>query len=263
MNFQAYLEDTYRIIKEEPLILILGGLVVQLLTIFSLGLLSGPLVGGYMLLVILYFRENQKPSFNDIFAGLQQFARLFPYFLVLLLIFFGFLMLILPGMLLATWWLYVLPLMVDRNMPFTDAMRLSMNTVNEKGFLMHLIFMLLITVIPVAIIELISAVIPFAQLLKILLPPFQVGCLASLYIDQFGIEEVSPDPAADEKPVDETVEIQKAGNDTSREDDKNQSAGEEGTVANDEASHEVPHEEKTKNSSVESVKTKPEDEEKL
>jgi len=185
MNFQAYLEDTFRIIKEEPIILILGGLIVQLLTVFSLGILSGPFLGGYTLLVILYLRENRKPTFNDIFSGLQQFTRLFPYFLVLLLIFLGFMLLVIPGLLFATWWLYVLPLMVDRKMPFNDAMRLSMNTVNEKGFLMHLVFLLLISIIPIIIIEFISAIIPFAQVLKILMPPFQVGCLASLYIDQF------------------------------------------------------------------------------
>ena len=131
MNFQANLEDTYRIIKEEPVILILGGLLVQLLTVFSLGILAGPLIGGYTLLVILSLRENKKPVFNDIFSGLQQFANLFPYFLVLLLIFFGFMLLILPGLLFATWWLYVLPLMVDKKMSFTDAMRLSMNKVQS------------------------------------------------------------------------------------------------------------------------------------
>jgi hypothetical protein len=190
MNFQAYLEDTYRIIKEEPLILILGGLLVQLLTVFSLGILAGPLLGGYTLLVILYLRENRKPTFNDIFSGLQQFAILFPYFLVLLLIIFGFMLLILPGLLFVTWWLYVLPLMVDRNMSFSNAMRLSKNKVNEKGFLMHFVFVLLVYVIPLMLIEFFTAIIPFAQLLKILLPAFQVGCLASLYIDQF------PGPAA-------------------------------------------------------------------
>ena len=193
MNFQAYLEDTFRIIKEEPVILILGGLIVQLLTVFSLGLLAGPFLGGYTLLVILYLRDNRKPAFNDIFSGLQQFASLFPYFLVLLMILLGFMLLVLPGLLFATWWLYVLPLMVDRKMSFNDAMRLSMNTVNEKGFLMHLVFLLLISVIPIMLIEFISAIIPFAQVLKILIPPLQVGCLASLYIDQFEKTDESND----------------------------------------------------------------------
>ena len=119
MNFQAYLADTYRIIKEEPVILILGGVVVQLLTILSLGILAGPFLGGYFLLIIYFLRDNKKPSFNDIFSGLQQFGNLFPFVLVILIIFIGFMLLV----------------------------------------------------------------------LKILLPPFQAGCLASLYIDKFGLAE--------------------------------------------------------------------------
>ncbi|MDX1777102.1 MAG: hypothetical protein R3297_11010, partial [Desulfobulbales bacterium] len=136
MNFQAYLEDAWKLIKQEPVIVILGGLIVQLLTILTMGILAGPFLGGYFLLIILFLRDNKKPSFNDIFAGLQQFGNLFPYFLVLLVIFIGFMLLILPGFLFATWWIYVLPLMVDRKLSYSEAMRVSMNRVNETGFLM-------------------------------------------------------------------------------------------------------------------------------
>jgi len=180
MNFQAYLADTYRIIKEEPVILILGGVVVQLLTILSLGILAGPFLGGYFLLIIYFLRDNKKPSFNDIFSGLQQFGNLFPFVLVILIIFIGFMLLVLPGLLFATWWLYVLPLMVDRKISFSEAMRLSMNKVNETGFLMHFVFLLLISVIPMMLLNFLSAMMPFLLVLKILLPPFQAGCLASL-----------------------------------------------------------------------------------
>ncbi|MDH3777125.1 MAG: hypothetical protein OER59_08710 [Desulfobulbaceae bacterium] len=189
MNFQAYLADTYRIIKEEPVILILGGVVVQLLTILSLGILAGPFLGGYFLLIIYFLRDNKKPSFNDIFSGLQQFGNLFPFVLVILIIFIGFMLLVLPGLLFATWWLYVLPLMVDRKISFSEAMRLSMNKVNETGFLMHFVFLLLISVIPMMLLNFLSAMMPFLLVLKILLPPFQAGCLASLYIDKFGLAE--------------------------------------------------------------------------
>ena len=201
MNFQSYLEDTYRIIKAEPVVLILGGFVVQLLTLLSMGILSGPLVGGYFLVIIYSLRDNKKPSFNDIFSGLQQFGNLFPYFLVLLIILIGFMLLILPGFLFATWWLYVLPLMADRKISFSEAMKLSMNKVNETGFLMHFVFLLLITVIPMMLLNFLSAVIPVLFVLKILLPPFQAGCLASLYIDQFGRAEPAPAAPADIEPA--------------------------------------------------------------
>ena len=173
MNFQAYLVDTYRIIKEEPVILILGGLVVQLLTMLSMGILAGPFLGGYILLIIYFLRDNKKPSFNDIFSGLQEFGKLFPYFLVLLLIIIGFMLLILPGFLFATWWLYVLPLMVDRKISFSEAMRISMNKVNETGFLMHLVFLLLISVIPIMLLNFLSAMIPFLFVLKFSCPHFR------------------------------------------------------------------------------------------
>lgn len=247
MNFQAYLEDTYRIIKEEPVVLILGGLLVQLLTAFSLGLLAGPLVGGYTLLIILYLRENRKPVFNDIFSGLQQFAKLFPYFIVLLLIFIGFMLLVLPGLLLATWWLYVLPLMVDRDMTFTDAMRLSMKRVNETGFLMHLVFLLLITVIPMMLIDFASTLMPLLIVLKIFLPPFQVGCLSGLYIDQFKQEETPADSTGDRAPFAEITELPllKTGEDSDAgEDDEKTKTGEP------EASEIATTEEKTQNDSV-------------
>ncbi len=186
MNFQAYLEDTYRIIKEEPVTLILGGLIVQILTMLSLGIMAGPFLGGYFLLIIYFLRDNKKPSFNDIFSGLQQFRNLFPFFLVLLTIFIGFMLLIIPGIIMSTWWIYVLPLMVDRKIGFGEAMKLSTNKVNSNGFFMHLVFLLLISVIPIMLLNFLSAMIPFLFVLKILLPPFQAGCLASLYIDQFG-----------------------------------------------------------------------------
>ncbi len=147
-------------------------------------------------MIILYLRKDRKPVFNDIFSGLREFTELFPYFLVLLLIFFGFVLLILPGIIFATWWLYVLPLMVDKKMSFTDAMRLSMHKVNETGFLMHLVFLLLVSAIPLILIDIVSTLLPFAQLLKILLPPLQIGCLAGLYIDQF--KEEVPGTADDD-----------------------------------------------------------------
>ncbi len=193
MNIQGYLEDTYRIIKAEPVILLLGGLVVQLLTILTMGILAGPFLGGYLLLIILYMRENRKPTFNDIFSGLKQFSNLLPYFLVLLTIFIGFMLLIIPGFVLATWWLYVLPLMVDRKISFSEAMKLSTKKVNETGFLMHFVFLLLISVIPIMLLNFLSTMIPFLFVLKILLPPLQAGCLVSLYVDKFGSEKIEGD----------------------------------------------------------------------
>jgi len=192
MNFQAYLEDAWRIIKQEPLVIIGGGFLYQLLFLLTQGLvtiLAGPLLGGYLLLIILFLRENRKPTFNDLFLGFKQFGNLILFFIVLLIIFIGFALLIVPGLVFSTWWLYVLPLMADRKISFSEAMRISMNKVNEKGFFMHLAFLLLITLVPILLLNVLTAVMPAFIIVSVLLPPFQAGCLASLYIDQFGPEE--------------------------------------------------------------------------
>ena len=188
MNFQGYLEDTYKLIKEEPLILIGGGFLLELLLLLSQGLLfliTGPLLGGYLLLIILALRENKKPAFNDIFSGLYKFRNLLPYTLVVLIIFIGLALFIIPGLIFATWWIYVLPLMVDRKISYSKAMGLSMNKVNETGFFMHLIFLLLITFIPLMFFNFIAATMPFLVVTSVLYPPFLAGCLACLYLDQF------------------------------------------------------------------------------
>ncbi len=243
MNFQAYLEGTFRIIKAEPLVIIGGGFLLQLLFIASQGLASiiaGPLLGGYLLAIILYLRENRRPRFNDLFVGFKQFGHLFPYFLVLLIILIGFALLILPGILFATWWIYVLPLMVDRKMSFSEAMRLSMNTVNEKGFFMHLVFLLLITLIPVILLNILAAVMPVFIIMSVLLPPFQAGCLAGLYIDQFTTEK----PAAASSEV-SLLELQGAEEKTAGAEpgenpaeEKSESTGDAGETPTDAAQEE-------------------------
>ena len=185
MNFQGYLENTYRIIKAEPVILLLGGLLIQLLNSVTLSILYGPLLGGYMLMAILLLRDEKKPAFNDLFNGFQFFRLLFPYFFVFLAKLIGFMLFVLPGVLFATWWIYVLPLMVDRKIGFGEAMRISSDKVSETGFFMHMVFLLLVYVIPVIVLQILVSLLPFLMVLTLLLMPFQVGCMASLYIDQF------------------------------------------------------------------------------
>jgi hypothetical protein len=201
MNFQGYLEDTYKIIKKEPIILIAGGILVQILNAATFSVLAGPLFGGYLLMILLTLRDNQKPAFNDLFNGFQQIGLLFPYFFVLLAKAIGFMLFIIPGIILSTWWIYVLPLMVDRKIGFSEAMRISTNKVNETGFLMHMIFLLLVYVIPIVILNMLFALIPFlfAFALSLLLMPFQVGCITSLYLDQFKELEEKTDAGQQEK----------------------------------------------------------------
>ena len=184
MNFQAHLENAFKIMKEEFVVFFLGGLLIQILTTVSLGLLSGPLMGGYLLLLVLWFREGKRPVFNDLFYGMQRFGELFPLFFLGLLIFCGFMLFVLPGVLFMTWWIYAVFLMADRNMKLGEAMTASKNRVNERGFFMHLVFLFMITVVPIFLISIASALIPPLAALQYFLFPLQSACQASLYLEQ-------------------------------------------------------------------------------
>lgn len=172
-------------LKKRPLFFILGGLMTQLLTMFSLSLLAGPLMGAYLMTMILYLRHGRLPEFNDLFAGLPRTRELFSFFFLILLIVIGLMFMVLPGIVFATWWIYTLPLMVDRRMRLGEAMRESLGKVTEKGFFIHLIFLLMITLVPILIINVLAAMIPLLLVLKALLPPIQTACLAGLYLEQF------------------------------------------------------------------------------
>lgn len=194
MDFQGYLENSWEMLKKRPLFFILGGLMVQLLTMFSLSLLAGPLMGAYLMTMVLYLRQGREPEFNDLFAGLPRMRELFSFFFLILLIVVGLMFMVLPGIVFATWWIYTLPLMTDRRMRLGEAMRESLGKVNEKGFFIHLIFLLMITLVPVLIINVLAAMLPLLIVLKVLLPPIQTACIAGLYLEQF--EGLAPAAAA-------------------------------------------------------------------
>ena len=184
MNFQAHLENAFEIMKREFVVFFLGGLLIQLLTTVSLGLLAGPLMGGYLLMLVLWFRERRQPVFNDLFYGMQRFRELFPLFFLGILIFCGLMLFVLPGVLFMTWWVYAVFLMTDRNMKLGEAMTASKDRVNERGFFMHLVFLFMISVVPIALITMLSALIPPLAALQYCLFPLQSACQASLYLEQ-------------------------------------------------------------------------------
>lgn len=57
-------------------VLLLAGLVASLITSVTFGILAGPVLGGFMILVLKVLRGEQQ-EFNEIFAHFDQFASTF------------------------------------------------------------------------------------------------------------------------------------------------------------------------------------------
>jgi hypothetical protein len=214
MDFQKHLENMFVMARDEFFVFVIGGIVIQLLTVVSFGLLAGPLIGGYILVMVNWLRTGQKPMFNDIFCGMKRFGEFFPFFFLLLLILFGYFLFIIPGIVMTVWWLYALFLLGDKKMSLAKAMSASREKVIEKGFFMHFAFILVIAIIPSLLLDGIAAIVPPLGILHLFLFPLQCGCQASLYCEQFEgadftetLEEKQMEPAEEkELPVPPSVD---------------------------------------------------------
>lgn len=185
MNFFLHLHNAWRSLKRVPLLLVIGAMLVSLLGFVSFGLLIGPLHGAYMEIMIRLQRDGHRPTPRDFIAGFSRFGQLFPLCLLMAAIILGFMIYMIPGILIATMWIYTLPLMADRRISLTTAMNKSAAMVQGKGFFNHLIFLLMITMVPLVLLNTLVSSNPYLQPLFLLLLPLQHGCLASLYLQNF------------------------------------------------------------------------------
>lgn len=194
MDIDTHLRNAFRFVKEEPLYAILGSLIIVVMNVATLGVLSGPIIGGYFIGVLKFVRNDQKPLFNDLFAGFQRLGYLFSFILVTVLTILGFFLLFIPGLVLMTWWIYVLLLMIDTNMPLSQAMTESRKKVQEKGFFMHFVFIAILAILPTLIINSLALFLPPLKLLQLVVMPLQSACVASLYVEQFSQTPPPPIP---------------------------------------------------------------------
>ncbi len=151
--------------------LIIGALIAGALSILTLGILAGPLAAGLYGMVVKRVRDGQPAGVGDVFGQMNRFWSFFGAALVLVVLIGLASLTIIGGILLATIWLYVFPLMVDRGMGISDAMGESYRLVRTAGFWEHLALVIVFIVI--------SVIADGA--LTILATPFLVALVAAGY----------------------------------------------------------------------------------
>ncbi len=96
---QSTLSEAWNAFTSDFVLWILSGLIVVVLSVFSLGLLSGPMTVGFIKLVEKR-RRNEPASATDVFEGFSHFgASLIAFLLISVGVFVGSLLLFLPGLL--------------------------------------------------------------------------------------------------------------------------------------------------------------------
>jgi uncharacterized membrane protein YvlD (DUF360 family) len=118
--------------------LLVGGLIAGILSIVTLGILAGPLFAGLYSMVIGRIRDGRRAEIGDVFSCMGRFWSFFAAALVLFVLIGLASLTIVGGVLLATIWMYVIPLMVDRKLDLYDAMAASYHLVVDNGFWEHL-----------------------------------------------------------------------------------------------------------------------------
>jgi hypothetical protein len=151
MDIGKAFERGWKLFVKDVAPYVVGALILAALTVVTVGILYGPLSAGLYVMAVRRVRQNRTAEISDVFWGLGHFWRYFgAALLLLILIGIGFVFVIIPGLLLATMWIYVFPVMVDRDMGVFDAMAESRRLVRENGFGQHFVMVLLLIALSVA-----------------------------------------------------------------------------------------------------------------
>ena len=148
MNFKRHLEIAWHLLFTFIAPLLIMTLVMFGVGFVTLGILAPVVMAGYMQSVLLMVRERREPKIQDLFSQMRLFLPLFLFgILVLIVSLVGFLLFIVPGFLLtfalSYCCIYLLPLMVDRDMGLTDALRASFHLALKDAATDHLVVMIL------------------------------------------------------------------------------------------------------------------------
>ena len=152
MDFKEHLKTAWEntLLYIVPVILLT--LVQLVLITISFGILAPVTTAGYVQSILLALREGREPKIGDLFSEMRLFFPLLAFgILSLLAAFLGFLLLILPGILVVAFLvfatIYMMPLMTDRNMGLLEAIKESWNMAVRKPLGDQIIFMVLYLVI--------------------------------------------------------------------------------------------------------------------
>jgi hypothetical protein len=148
MDFKRHIETAWKLTISNILPLILMTLVMTLVSGFTLGILGPVTMAGYIQSVLLMLREGREPKIQDLFSQMRLFFPLFGFGVVAFIaILIGFLILFLPGVLIAVaitfCCLYMLPLMTDKGLGIVDAIKESYRLGVKGQILDHVIVVVL------------------------------------------------------------------------------------------------------------------------
>jgi hypothetical protein len=178
MNYEKTVNQAIDVYRENWVILAVSTLVVFALGCITLGLLFGPLISGLGAMFIKA-KKGKKPVFDDLFQFNGRFIGMAVMGLLSCLgVFVGLVFLILPGLLLATLWMYSIFAMAYGGKGIIGSMKASWAIVVKNGLWQQLVVLLAISVL-----NSIGGAFVVGTLITV---PLSTGFLALLYEENKG-----------------------------------------------------------------------------
>jgi len=147
IDLGAVIKHGWRLFIKDVVPLLIATVVAAVLSIVTIGILAGPLYAGLHKMVVGRVRDGVQPAWDDVFEGLGRFWAYLGAALFLVVTIGLASITIVGGILLATIWLYVFPLMVDKGMGFGAALGASYALVRKTGFWEHLVLVVLLGIL--------------------------------------------------------------------------------------------------------------------
>ncbi len=149
MDYVKLVENTWNQSKENLLPLLIVTLVFISISVVTFGILAPAAYAGYYRSIHQMVKYSRVPQARDVFSELRLFFPLLLFSVAsALLIALGFFLLLLPGILIsfaiAFSCLYMIPLMVDKNLGLFDAVKESYAMSRRGSIFDHIIVMLMI-----------------------------------------------------------------------------------------------------------------------
>jgi len=174
MDFEKLLKDSWDKYIPEIVNLILFAFVGMLLCMTVI--LIPVAMAGMAIGFLGYVRDGRKPEFSELWSHWDKYISVLLLMIIAgFIVAVGYMLFIIPGMLLSTIWLYSLYFVVDKDMGFWGAMKASQDAVKATGLGNNFVVFLLIA----GINSLGSAAAGFGAILTF---PFTMLLLTNAYL---------------------------------------------------------------------------------
>lgn len=177
MDIGKIFKDTWDIYSKNFVEILIAGLIAIVLSVITLGILAPAMMTG-LSLIFVKAKRGQAVANKEVFACLGKwYVYLGACIVIGILVCLGLICLIIPGLILMTWWMYALLFMADKNLSISAAMKASKDLVRSKNLWMHLLFLVIYSFIA----QLGNYIFYIGAFLTW---PFALGLLGAAYADE-------------------------------------------------------------------------------